>query len=93
MERIIRRWLRRLGTAALCVMTMMVVLVAAPSVLTLSADVWTAWTELLRPPVIPALPSDPTLSLAPALKVPTSTEVPAPAAAGAKDGTVIDAAK
>jgi hypothetical protein len=81
MERFTRRWARRLGVAALALVTFGVALVGAPSVLELSANAWSRSTELLAEPIAPELPAAPALHLAPAAVLPLFVETLPPAAA------------
>ncbi len=69
MQKLIIRWSRRLGIAALCVATVSAVLAAVPFVVTL----YSAFTQ---PTVPPALPPAPRRAMAPALKMPPPPEIP-----------------
>jgi hypothetical protein len=72
MDKIISRWGRRLGTAAMLFILVAVSFVAAPSLMSLAADLWTRSTEMLAAPVAPAPPPARPLWLPPAHSVPLS---------------------
>lgn len=75
MERVRRRWVKRFGVAAVCLVALNVVAVGA-------SYLPNALANLMGPPALPALPSTPTLAVpAPLVPATPSLETPEPAVA------------
>jgi hypothetical protein len=74
MERFTRRWMRRLATASVVFTIGVVVLIGAPSIVTLSIDLWDRSGELFEPPAAPVLPPSPPSRQPAAIRFPTSIE-------------------
>jgi hypothetical protein len=66
--------MRRLAAASIVFTIGVVVLVGAPSILTLSIDLWDRSAELFEPPAAPVLPASPPSRQPTAVRFPTSIE-------------------
>jgi type II secretory pathway predicted ATPase ExeA len=83
MERFTNKWLRRIGIAAVWVIGLGASAIAAPGLITVTANLWTASTELVTPPAVPDLPAALPALTAPKLVLPQAPDLP-PAAAPAQ---------
>jgi hypothetical protein len=82
MERFTNRWFRRLGTAVAATIVFGCLLIGAPTLLEISADVVAASTELVAAPPTPDLPPAQAPEMAAALKLPPPEEPALEAPAG-----------
>ena len=77
------KWLRRLGAVTVAITLIGTALLGAPAMLDVANDLARASTALVAPPEVPDLPSVQPASVAPALVVPATQDILAPAVAPA----------
>jgi type II secretory pathway predicted ATPase ExeA len=72
MERFTRRWVRRLGIAAIGVTGLLVAILGAPSFMDIAGDAWSQSTSFFTAPEMPAAPDELPAQVAPAIQQPSA---------------------
>ena len=72
MERFTRRWVRRLGIAAVGVTALLIALLGAPSFMEISGEAWNQSAEFFTAPETPAAPDELPAQVAPAVQLPSA---------------------